>query len=124
MLIWGPGIQPQVNNTLMSQIDVAPTVLGLLNFSYQSKFFGYDIFDIKPDEARAFISTYQTLGYLREDSMIILKPQQKLELHLPDQNGDFVQSSVDSINTLRVAKEAISWYQNSSLAFKTGLLKK
>lgn len=124
MLIWGPGIQPQINNTLMSQIDVAPTVLGLLNFSYQSKFFGYDIFDIKPDEARAFISTYQTLGYLREDSMIILKPQQKLELHLPDQNGDFVQSSVDSINTLRVAKEAISWYQNSSLAFKTGLLKK
>jgi len=28
---------------LMSQIDIAPTTLGLLNFSYRSKFFGKDI---------------------------------------------------------------------------------
>lgn len=124
MLILGPGFKPQVNNTLMSQIDVAPTILGLLNFSYLSKFYGYDILRINPDEARAFISTYQTLGYLRGDSMIVLKPQQKLELYLQDQKGDFTQSPTDSLNTLRVTKEAISWYQNSSLAFKTGLLKK
>ncbi|MBN8652938.1 MAG: sulfatase-like hydrolase/transferase [Cytophagales bacterium] len=125
MMIWGPGnVRPQVNNALMSQIDVAPTILGLLNFSYQSKFYGYDIFRINPDEARAFISTYQTLGYLRGDSLTVLKPQQKVELHLLNQKGDFTQSLTDSLNTLRVTKEAISWYQNSSLAFKKGLLKK
>jgi phosphoglycerol transferase MdoB-like AlkP superfamily enzyme len=37
-------IQPQKFDTLMSQIDVMPTVFGLLNFSYKSKFLGQDVF--------------------------------------------------------------------------------
>ncbi|MGZ3589159.1 MAG: hypothetical protein ACXU99_00720 [Thermodesulfobacteriota bacterium] len=32
-----------VEAKLMSQIDIVPTTLGLLNFSYRSKFFGKDI---------------------------------------------------------------------------------
>jgi len=32
-----------VEAKLMSQIDIAPTTLGLLNFSYRSKCFGKDI---------------------------------------------------------------------------------
>jgi phosphoglycerol transferase MdoB-like AlkP superfamily enzyme len=36
-------IKPQRVDTLTSQIDVAPTVIGLLNFSYDSTFFGIDV---------------------------------------------------------------------------------
>ena len=36
-------IQPGRVDTLASQIDVAPTLLGLLDFSYRSRFFGHDI---------------------------------------------------------------------------------
>ncbi|MFX7090541.1 sulfatase-like hydrolase/transferase, partial [Acinetobacter baumannii] len=54
MLIYSPThIQPGVMNRLMSQIDVGPTLLGLLNFSYTSKFFGYDIFKLNPGRERA-----------------------------------------------------------------------
>jgi phosphoglycerol transferase MdoB-like AlkP superfamily enzyme len=36
---------------LMSQIDIMPTVFGLLNFSYESKFYGQDVLkaDYKPE---------------------------------------------------------------------------
>ena len=44
LLIYSPRhIKPGRVDTLTSQIDVAPTVLGLLNFSYESEFFGNDV---------------------------------------------------------------------------------
>ncbi|MEY4085808.1 MAG: hypothetical protein RL074_1595 [Bacteroidota bacterium] len=61
-LVYSPGfIAPQKYTQLMSQIDVMPTVMGLLNFNYQSKFYGQDVLkaDYKP---RALIATYQDLG--------------------------------------------------------------
>ena len=57
-------IKPRHVDTMMSQIDIAPTVLGLLNFSYQTKFMGRDILRMDPARGRAFISTYQKLGFL------------------------------------------------------------
>ena len=36
-------VTPRRIDRLMSQIDVAPTLLGLLNFGYYSKFFGRDV---------------------------------------------------------------------------------
>jgi phosphoglycerol transferase MdoB-like AlkP superfamily enzyme len=44
LLIYSPRhVAPGRVSTLTSQIDVAPTVLGLLNFSYDSVFFGIDV---------------------------------------------------------------------------------
>ncbi len=44
LLIYAPGhVKPGRVDVLTSQIDVAPTVLGLLNFSYDSTFFGIDV---------------------------------------------------------------------------------
>ncbi|MGD8790054.1 MAG: sulfatase-like hydrolase/transferase, partial [Burkholderiales bacterium] len=43
-LIYSPKhVKPGRVDTLVSQIDVAPTVLGILNFSYDSEFFGNDV---------------------------------------------------------------------------------
>jgi len=43
-MIYSPGfIEPKRVTNLMSQIDVMPTVFGLLNFTYQSKFYGQDV---------------------------------------------------------------------------------
>ncbi len=83
LMVFSPGtIIPRQENRLMSQIDIAPTLLGLLNFSYTSKFYGYDIFKLKEGNERAFISTYQALGLLERDSMVILTPRKKPEVFL------------------------------------------
>lgn len=76
-MIYAPGfIEPKQYNTLMSQIDVMPTLFGLLNFNYQSKFFGQDVLktDYKP---RAFIATYQDLGFIKDDVLTIISPVRK-----------------------------------------------
>ncbi|MGR9051784.1 MAG: LTA synthase family protein [Gammaproteobacteria bacterium] len=68
------------NGTLSSQIDVAPTVLGLMNFSYDSFFFGRDILSMPPNEGRALIGNYQKLGLYKDNKLVYLSPQQQINV--------------------------------------------
>jgi phosphoglycerol transferase MdoB-like AlkP superfamily enzyme len=76
LFIYAPAqIKPQVVDRMMSQIDVAPTLLGLLNFSYTSAFFGKDVLTKENWTERAFISTYQKLGYIQDDKLLVIGPK-------------------------------------------------
>ncbi|MBO9612636.1 MAG: sulfatase-like hydrolase/transferase [Dyadobacter sp.] len=122
LMMYAPGfVEPGMMPRLMSQIDIGPTVLGLLNFSYRSKFFGYDIFKLEPGRERAFVSTYQSLGYIKHDSLIVLKPQRIAATFTPN----FADGSTTpaSQNT-HLLDEAIAWYQSASFQFRNGLMKK
>jgi len=78
-MIYSPGfIQPQRYTNLMSQIDLMPTLFGLLNFNYQSKFFGQDV--LKSDyNPRALIGTYQDLGMIKDNVLTIISPKQEVK---------------------------------------------
>jgi phosphoglycerol transferase MdoB-like AlkP superfamily enzyme len=119
MLIYSPGnVQPGVMTRLMSQIDVGPTMLGMLNFSYTSKFFGSDIFKVAPGEERAFISTYQSLGYLKKGKLVVLSPQQKVTAYELSETFEPVKIVKDE----KLEREAVAWYQSASYSFKQGLM--
>ncbi|MDD2580625.1 MAG: LTA synthase family protein [Desulfuromonadaceae bacterium] len=76
MLVHSPQhIKPGRIDGLMSQIDVAPTLLGLMNMSYDTDFMGRDVLKDSGTEPRAFISTYQKLGYLTNDRLLVLGPR-------------------------------------------------
>lgn len=77
--IYAPGrVMPEEISTMASQIDVAPTLLGLLHFSYESFFFGRNI--LEPGfQPRALIGNYQKLGLVQGNELLILSPQQKIE---------------------------------------------
>lgn len=122
-MIYSPGfVEPQYYTNLMSQIDVMPTVLGLLNFNYQSKFYGQDVLksDYKP---RALIATYQDLGLIKDNVLTIISPKQtvkQFQLTLkPNQKvaPDF-QIFYDQIPMTKertdLVNETISYYQTAS----------
>lgn len=121
MMIYSPAnIAPAKMERLMSQIDMGPTLLGLLNFSYTSKFYGYDIYKLEPGRERIFISTYQNLGFIHNGKMVQLDPQQKVNTYTPN----FTDGSLVKIeNDPEVTEAAITWYQTASFAFKNGLMK-
>jgi phosphoglycerol transferase MdoB-like AlkP superfamily enzyme len=120
MMIYSPKhVAPGKMDRLMSQIDIGPTLLGMLNFSYTSKFFGYDMFKLKAGQERIFISTYQSLGFIKDDKLIILYPQQKVKAFLIK---DFATSALEPIEIdENLLNEAIAWYESASYAFKNGL---
>ncbi len=122
LLIYAPGfIEPGTMPRLMSQIDIGPTVLGLLNFSYRSKFFGYDIFRLEAGRERAFVSTYQSLGYIKHDSLVILKPQRITSTFTPDFKDGSARETPPNKSLIY---EAITWYQSASFQFRNGMMKK
>jgi hypothetical protein len=104
----------------MGQLDIPTTLLGLLDFSYRSRFFGRDVFQIAPDQARAFPATYEKLGYLHGDHLSILEPQRRFEQVTPDfETGDARPVANVDQNDL---DDATADYQVASYMFKHGLL--
>lgn len=109
MLVYAPAIiKPGKMEKMMSQIDVAPTLLGLLNMDYESRFYGRDV--LREPLERALISNYQQLGYLTKDNLLIMKPVKQLSLY-SRQNGQFVLQP--QANTL-LEQTALSYYQNAN----------
>ncbi len=119
VLFYSPAhIAPGTFDRLMSQVDIAPTLLGALEMGYSSKFFGHDVFRTPPEEDRALVGNYQTLGYMKDGQLVTLQPRRKVtvealpvELGLPTSRG----TSAAQLRT-----EAISLYQSASLVYNGG----
>lgn len=122
MIFYSPGhIQPGNFDRLTAQIDVAPSILGFLNMDYTSKFFGQDVFKMSAGDERAFISTYQSLGYIKNNKLIILDPNKKTKTFVPDfLTGNATPVAPD----MTLIKEAISNYQVASYLYKNHLYNK
>ncbi|TDD94921.1 LTA synthase family protein [Flavobacterium cellulosilyticum] len=115
-------VQPQHYSNMMSQIDLMPTLFGLLNFNYQSKFFGQDV--LKSNYTpRALIATYQDLGLIKDNVLTIISPKKEVkqfQLSLkPNQKtaADFQiyydQKLLEKERT-DLVNETISYYQTAS----------
>lgn len=125
-MVYSPNfIIPKKVWTLMSQIDLMPTVFGLLKFNYSSKFFGQDVFqpNYKP---RALIATYQDLGLIKEDVLTVLSPKQEVkqyELQLDSKKNKggipIYYTETPLVNKRQdLIKETIAYYQIASYLLK------
>lgn len=124
--IYSPGLKAAKYNQVMSQIDLMPTLFGLLHFSYESKFFGQDVF--KPDyKPRAFIATYQDLGLIKDNVLTVLSPKQQVkqfDLKINTKPGIAPEYQIDyneiPMKTERtdLVNETISFYQTASDVLK------
>ena len=120
--VYAPGnIAPGRFDQMISQIDIGPTLLGLLGMDYDSQFYGVDVFQRPPDSARAFIGTYQLLGYLRHGKLVELSPHRKVETVLPAYDKDLAQPIIADDSQLTL--EAVSNYQTAAYRFEHGLMK-
>jgi phosphoglycerol transferase MdoB-like AlkP superfamily enzyme len=120
-LIYAPElIKPQQVDKLCSQVDIVPTLAGIMNWSYESTFFGKNILTMTPNDERAFIGTYQKLGYIKGNKLMVLSPQKKYAQFSFDRfNGDMKQEKVDDA----FKADAVSIYQTAEHMFVNGLNK-
>lgn len=110
-------VKPNIEQRLTSQIDLVPTVLGMLNLNYTSRFLGYDIFKTPAGRERAFISTYQDMGYIRNGKLVILSPQKKIEMVIPN----FISGITSKISHEKALEnETVAWYQGANYLYKSG----
>ena len=116
--IYAPGqIQPEIINSLSSQIDLAPTLLGLLNMNYRSCFFGRDILLASPE--RALIANYQNLGLYDGHQLSILSPREKIALLTGYEEGQV--SEQHPKKNVSFVERNISYYQSAASIYKNGI---
>lgn len=119
LIIYAPGgqIAPGHISTLASQIDYAPTLLGLLGWTYQSRFFGHDVRKIDEDTAHAFIGNYQKVAYLKNDFLTVLKPNKQESSYTYDRKSARLAPAPMNVAALQ---ETISYYQIASDMYRRG----
>jgi phosphoglycerol transferase MdoB-like AlkP superfamily enzyme len=124
-MIFDPTKAGKINPVLMSQIDIMPTLFGMLNFDYKSKFYGQDV-NAPNFEQRALIATYQDLGLIEQNKLTIISPKQKAKQFdlIPDisqKNQNFrlkyEERPVKKMDEILV-KETVAFYQTASTQLK------
>ncbi len=121
MIFYAPAlVKPGIYDRLVSQIDVPPTLLDLLGVAGSEHFFGQNMFTDTHVAPRAFISNYQSLGYYKNDQLIVLSPKQGVEAYRIDP-VTFEAEAIEADQQL--VREAIAYYQTASGAYRNGGLK-
>ena len=80
----------------------------MIGLNYDSRFYGHDLMTTKMQ--RAFIASYQYLGLVKPDSLIVLKPQNGVVSYKTD-GKTFIKNEVVNNDLLQ---EAIAYFQNAS----------
>lgn len=105
-----------VIDKLCSQIDLYPTLFGLLGWDYESNLYGQNV--LNPTyQPRAVLGTYQKLAYLKKDSLVILGPQKVTQTFLYRKSTN--EQIPDKLSKT-VIDQAIANYQTAYDLFKNG----
>lgn len=112
-------LKPGSYAPIVSQIDIAPTLIHALGKDGTEQFFGRSLLEKPTAPERAFISNYQELGYLKNGIMTVLLPKQRVESYRVDPT---TYASTPTEVDPQLLTEAIAYYQTASRDFKTGAL--
>ncbi len=119
LMIYGPDhIQQKIITQRYSQIDIAPTILGLLNMDYNSWFFGQDMLkDNGNNKQLALISNYQYLGMYLNKLVTILKPKKEVDQYLTQEKSSS-ESLVPLFEQQADINKTIAYYQTAAYLLK------
>lgn len=124
-------IQPQKFTQTMSQIDLMPTLFGLLNFNYKTKFLGQDVF-LKEFQPKAYVATYEDLGLIKDNYLTIISPLKKIKQYAltlqknnlsPEFNLYYDEKYLQqNLQNKKLIEQTISAYQSTSYWLKENQL--
>jgi phosphoglycerol transferase MdoB-like AlkP superfamily enzyme len=113
------GDTAQVINDQCSQIDLFSTLFGLMHWKYESNWYGQNVL-MPAYHPRAWVATYQKLGYLQHDSLVVLSPQRQIATYKWNTSTDEQRRIA---NNAGLAHKAIASYQTAYYLYKNGGMK-
>lgn len=121
LIMYSPGnLEPGRYEHMISQIDIAPSLVDAVGRDGGKFFFGHSVFNESAAPERAFISNYQELGYLKNNKLTVLLPKRRVQAF--DIDPKTLEAAPGSIDD-KLLIEAIAYYQTASVDFKNNLLK-
>jgi phosphoglycerol transferase MdoB-like AlkP superfamily enzyme len=115
-----PNTSAQKITKLCSQIDMFPTLFGILNWDYDTNLFGKNVLKMKPEDGRAFIGNYRKLGLLKGDTLMVLGDQKTKAQYRWDKETNDLNAIPINRSFL---EETTSFYQVADYLYKNDGLK-
>ncbi len=106
---------------LCSQIDLMPSVFSLMNWSYETQFYGNNIFKTKNADERALIGNYRTLGMLKDTTFVEVNDRKEIKTYR--WNADLKSMTLSNTKNNFLEKKTIAYYQTASERYKNGKMK-
>lgn len=104
LMIFGKDIQPEIKDGFGGQVDVAPTLLGLLNINYIQNNFGIDL--LKEERPCIFFTADDLIAAKDSNHLYIYAPGNKQEIRYKTTN-----------DTLHIAKDSPEFQQLKNYCF-------
>jgi phosphoglycerol transferase MdoB-like AlkP superfamily enzyme len=124
MLFYSPAhLKPRRVETLTSQIDIAPTVLGLLGFAYEAPFFGEDVLSWNGGTRTLLFNHNHKVAIYREGVLAILglqgeaqSVQHSQDMSLPKKERDIYTTMAPDQSMINLAT---AYYQTAYDLFQS-----
>lgn len=119
VLVYAPKLIPKGRriDTLGSQMDIAPTLLGVLDFDYHSQFFGRDLLRVPPGRNWALMSHNRDVALYNGQHMVTLGVRKGVDLwEQMSGSEDFRRLPLDADRDL--VEDAIAYYQSAATLYE------
>jgi phosphoglycerol transferase MdoB-like AlkP superfamily enzyme len=123
VLFVAPGLVPAGArlDTMASSLDVPPTILGLMGMTYDSKFFGHDLFKIDPTQGRALMNHNNEVALMRGNRMAVLGLHESTGLYDVDPaTGDMTKVAKPDAAGRELIEDAIAYYNGADRLYRGG----
>lgn len=111
--IFGPAVvkTPARIGNLAGQVDISPTILGLIGRPYISSFFGRDIFQVPPSSGRTFLNHNRDIGLFESNQMVVLGLNKTADGFIGDSKAGELKEIEDSNALAKTKSDAVSLFQ-------------
>jgi phosphoglycerol transferase MdoB-like AlkP superfamily enzyme len=115
-VIFGGGIEPQVDDRLVSQIDLVPTLLSLAGISSQNPMIGHDLtHEVPVDKQRAMMQRDKNFAWMTADNeVVVIQPEKGISTYTYNPSEDSLTAAPLSEATVIKAHANAMW---GNLAF-------
>ncbi|SQH74717.1 protein of unknown function [Shewanella benthica] len=118
-IILGDGIEPKKDQRVVSQIDMAPTLLSLIGISDSYPMLGQDLTRVRDDwPGRALMQYNQNMAYMRGNDVVVLQPERAAAGFEYDFDTETLSAKPQSDE---MKQAALSWALWGSMAYQKGL---
>jgi phosphoglycerol transferase MdoB-like AlkP superfamily enzyme len=107
-------------NTIASSLDIPPTILGVLGLSYESKFFGRDVFHEDTADGRALMAHNAELALMRGRRMAVLGLRGATTVYAVESTGGLSTVESPSASDRELVEEAITYYATADHTYRNG----
>lgn len=124
ILFYAPGFIPagQRVETMASNLDLPPTIMGRLGIAYDTRWFGHDIFSVAPDAGRALMTHNSEIALMRGNRMAVLGLKGAADVYAIDRASG-KQSRVEHPDSSdrELVEDAIAYFHGADRMYRAGL---